>query len=77
LGNIVIKDTAGKFAANVPPVFREIQAAGAKSNAAPPRGVEFGRRFRCGLLLGRAVDRWRTAGAEGEGKMTCERSWLF
>jgi hypothetical protein len=32
LGNIVFKDTARKFA--VPPVFREIKAAGAKSNAA-------------------------------------------
>jgi hypothetical protein len=30
LGNIVIKDTVRMFAANVPPVFREIQAAGAK-----------------------------------------------
>jgi hypothetical protein len=34
MGNIVFKDTARKFAANVPPVFREIKAAGAKSNAA-------------------------------------------
>jgi DNA invertase Pin-like site-specific DNA recombinase len=34
LGNIVIKDTAMRFAANVLPVIREIQAAGAKSNAA-------------------------------------------
>jgi DNA invertase Pin-like site-specific DNA recombinase len=34
LGNIVIKDTARKFVANVLPVIREIQAAGAKSNAA-------------------------------------------
>ncbi|SHK62399.1 recombinase family protein [Bradyrhizobium lablabi] len=34
LGNIVIKDTARKFAANVLPVIREIQVGGAKSNAA-------------------------------------------
>jgi hypothetical protein len=34
LGNIVIKDTARKFAANVLPVIREIQATGAKSNVA-------------------------------------------
>jgi DNA invertase Pin-like site-specific DNA recombinase len=34
LGNVVIKDAARKFAANVLPVIREIQAAGAKSNAA-------------------------------------------
>jgi hypothetical protein len=40
LGNIVIKDTVRKFTANVPPVFREIQAAGAKSNAAICRQAE-------------------------------------
>jgi DNA invertase Pin-like site-specific DNA recombinase len=34
LGNIVIKDTARKFAGNVLPVIREIQAAGNISNAA-------------------------------------------
>ena len=34
LGNIVFIDTARKFAANVLPAIREIQAAGAKSNAA-------------------------------------------
>jgi DNA invertase Pin-like site-specific DNA recombinase len=34
LGNVVIQDAARKFAANVLPVIREIQAAGNKSNAA-------------------------------------------
>jgi DNA invertase Pin-like site-specific DNA recombinase len=34
LGNAVIQDTARRFAANVLPVIREIQAAGTKSNAA-------------------------------------------
>lgn len=34
LGNVVIQDIARKFAANVLPLIREIQAAGAESNAA-------------------------------------------
>jgi hypothetical protein len=34
LGNVVIQDTARRFAANVLPVIREIQAAGTESNAA-------------------------------------------
>jgi hypothetical protein len=34
LGNAVIQDAARRFAANVLPVIREVQAAGARSNAA-------------------------------------------
>jgi hypothetical protein len=69
LGNIVIKDAVRKFAANVLPVIREIQTAGAKSNAAIAAklmnamcrllGVEFGRMFRCGLSLAGARRRHR------------------